>query len=319
MPEVNIRQIFSDQIDQVNRELEIEETKDLSRFFYLRPSAFPYCGIRTFLDSHGSLHLPRLMSFSGAFYTGVGSTVHSVFQKYLGRAGVIIGDWECPKCHSWKRFAKLQHCDTCKIPMHYRELEIKDSRGLAGHLDTLFEEPFEEKELWVVDYKTTSMKDIEKHRKTGKVFPHRVNVHQILAYVVLLEHYFKIKIKGWMLVYLPRDNPFKDRIVISGRPSEKKRARELKKIQRWIKIHRLMLRTSTEEQAQTLWKYKLCDSRKDYFENYYDHFDKCNYVDGCFNHAVNTLIEETLKKGLATKVYPLIEHAPKKIRKELKL
>lgn len=312
------RDVFDGYIDEAARDIEIEERADQSRFFYLRPSSFPYCGLRKFLENVDGPSAKRVQGFSSAYYTGVGHVVHSVFQKYLGRKKRMLGDWLCKPCNKWYRHSIYTDCKECGGATDYHEIEIKDERGLAGHLDGIFVEPVEA-EIWPVDYKTTSMRDVDAHAKSGKKFPHRFNVHQIIAYVVCIEYYLRVKVAGWMLVYLPRDNPFKKRVIVSGRPTEERKAKELKKILTWIKVHRLMLRTENEKQLQTLWQHKLCSSRADYFENFHDHFDKCPFVDSCFNRQMDDVMKDTLTKGLAKGSYPLIQHASPKIRKELQL
>jgi hypothetical protein len=311
-----VAELFSSYIDEAASSVVLSEKVDPSRIYFLRPSSLPFCGLRSFLERAEGVNKLRSLDFKSAYFTAVGTATHRIFQDYLKIGGKIIGDWWCPQCRNLDRFSTYHTCKSCSSPLEYRELEIRDPRGLIGHLDTLFKV---DKDIWVVDYKTTSMEAVRRHHKNKHEFPYRNNVHQIRAYVVLLEYYFKIKIRGWILVYLPRDHPFKDRVVIEGEMSTKSKAKELQKLQRWIKVHRLSLRAYTEEHVQTLWKYKLCSSRKDYQTNYYDFFSICPFVDKCFNHSMDEVMAQKLKLGLKNKVYPLINHAPATIRKELKL
>jgi hypothetical protein len=305
---------FESYLNNYENEWVVEE-QDPKRYFYLRPSSFPYCGFRKVLNANKDIDAPRLNTFASTYFTQVGHTTHAVFQAFGGRGGKLVGDWECKTCGEWRKFSTDHKCK-CGEDMHYHELEIKYRGIVLGHIDGLFRlDPSKgNKSIHVmVDYKTTSTKKIAL-KGAKSPFPYGYNVSQIEAYVPLAEIQYEITVDYWLLIYLARDAPFKWGRAIKGKHltiDDKDKIK--KKIDRWVKTHRLVLKAETTEHFEKIETRKLCKSLEDYNSNYKEEYNSCEFCDKCF-----TASDELIKKALKYKVYPLINHAPKKVRLHLK-
>lgn len=141
-----------------------------------------------------------------AFYTSVGTTVHTVMQSYLPMTGQFLADYECKHCGKKYPLSHVYEC--CDMPTHYEEVEIdigtKGGRnGIQGHIDGIFLDSL--KRYWIIDFKTTTLAGAPKK----EVDPGEGYRRQIRAYAVLLKKQYGIKVHGLMLVFIPRDNPRK--------------------------------------------------------------------------------------------------------------
>ena len=308
-------------IKEVNKYLDnyendfIVQEQDPGRYFYLRPSSFPYCGFQKLLKAHKDLDAPRLNEFASTYFTEIGHTTHAVFQSFGGRGGKIVGDWECKACGHWEKFSCDHICPKCETEMKYHELEVRYKGIVVGHIDGLFRlEPKKGKKSIhiVVDYKTTGSKKIAlKGNKSP--FPYQYNVSQIESYVPLAELQYGIVIEYWLLIYLARDAPFKWGRALRGKHlTIEDKAKILKRIDRWVKTHWLVLKAETRKEFEKVEQRKLCKSLEDYNTNYRGDYNVCSFCDKCF-----TKPEELITKALKYKVYPIIDHAPKKIKKRL--
>jgi hypothetical protein len=300
-------------------EIHLEERKDPGRFFFMRPSGFPYCGLRKLLEAPEFLDEDRLMPLAGAYFTSVGTAAHSAFQKYLGRSGYILGDYVCPVCKNVKKFSTFSMCTECKVPRHYEELELFYRNAVVGHTDGLFRldpEKGKKSKHYVIDYKTTALYKIRSKSKI-KDFPYKSNVAQIKMYVVLLEEQYGIEIEGWILAYLGRDLPLGKRgrhlVVVKMTDEEKRKCK--KKLDRWVKVHRKVLKIkAVGKKLDYVKKHKLCKSFRHYKDEVMDEYKPCTVSNVCFDEK---LLDKYIEKRLKHRVYPIIQHAPKKIRKML--
>jgi hypothetical protein len=315
---VTVHQQLSKIFDDAE-ELHLEERKDPGRFFFMRPSGFPYCGLQKLLEAPQFLDEDRLMTLAGSYFTGVGTATHNAFQKYLGRSGYILGDYVCPECKDVKKFSTFSMCTKCKVPRHYEELELFYRNAVVGHTDGLFRlDPDKGKKSkhYVIDYKTTALYKI-KSKYLKKQFPLKSNVAQIKMYVVLLEEQYGITIDGWILAYLGRDLPLgkngRHLVVVKMSDEEKRKCR--KQLDRWVKVHRKVLKVKGPgKKADYIKANKLCKSFKHYKDEVMDAYNPCSIANVCFNEK---LLDKYIEKRLKHKVFPIIEHAPKKIRKVL--
>lgn len=194
-----------------------------------RPSSFPCCSVLNWMQL---LRFKKLGNneehkyFGMQYFTSVGTTVHSKIQYFAGFTGKFWGNWKCinPECRESKKARNLydhlgnmvkegnptlenttiSKCPKCKEQMDYIEFTLK-YRGIDGHIDAIIK--LDNGDWWVGDYKTTSMKKI-----MGDYLPEKKHLHQLPFYVFALEKKygkkFKMKIKGFSLIYIPRDNPF---------------------------------------------------------------------------------------------------------------
>lgn len=298
-------------------ETHLEEHRDPGRFYYMRPSGFPYCGLKKLLDAPTHFEDTKTASLASSYFTSVGTVTHSIFQKFLGRQGSIVGDWRCPLCKDVKKFSTFSMCKKCKVPRVYDELELFYKNIVVGHTDCLLKlnHSKEGTRYYVADYKTSAWYKTRDKKKASKIFPLRSNVQQIKMYVVLLEECFGIEIDGYILAYLGRDLPLgnsgRHLVVVNMTEKEKRTCR--KKLHRWIKVHRQVLLAKSPKDVEYIKENKLCKDFQDYKENYSD-YEGCPVSPYCFSSSkLDSLIEKRLKK----KWYPIIEQAPEKIRKVL--
>lgn len=295
----------------------IADKKDPGRFFYLRPSRFPYCGLRKLLEAPKWLDDERLVSLGESFFTGVGTSVHTTYQEFLGRSGQFVGNWKCLECAKVKKFTTYAKC-SCGGDTRYEELLVTYKNSVVGHTDGIFRvspKKGKKSKHYVVDYKTTALYKVSSKDK-HKTFPLRSNVEQIKMYVILLELTYGVTIDGWALVYLGRDMPFGNRgrhIVVTD-VSEKEKIKLRKKLDRWVKLHKKVLKVTKIGQVDVINKYKLCASMKDYKDNWMDPYNPCSIAPVCFDDKKRTAFAT---KTLKHRVYPLIEHAPRNIRENL--
>ncbi len=310
-----VRKRFSLYYTEACNETLAERKQDPRRVFFLRPSSFPYCGVRKVLDwpkvyAEGTT---SHMNSSMLFYVTVGTAFHNVFQEVLGKHGKLLGNWVCPVCRSVKSASFYSRCKKCDTPRQYHELEVLFKNTLIGHLDGLF---FDEKTgtWWVIDYKSTSSRNVWKHKKYGNVFPYSTNKAQIRSYVPLIEKQLGKRISGYMLVYLPRDNPFDAHIVSIKHMGPKAKSLELARLKAYVKAHRQALQVHDLEGFASLYENKLCASKQEYLDNYEDQYNKCPHIEYCFDkHKMMKHAKMTLRES----VFPILSHAPLDIRREL--
>src|SRR6478736_3476110 len=136
--------------NQVRRELErhlvametvqIPSRKDLRRLFFMRPSSFPYCGLRFMLDFQQRWDAPQTAQWSSSFYFDIGSTIHSLFQRFTSKKGKMVGDWTClnKSCRHVIKFTTYTECPKCGFEMLYDELTLSYRRTVLGHSDDLY-------------------------------------------------------------------------------------------------------------------------------------------------------------------------------------
>ncbi len=241
----------------------------------LRPSGFPYCGLKDmFEEITGG---PKsTVGFGLDFYGSVGTAAHLIFQKYMGITGKIVGNWECKNvnCSNFKKICKfsVNNLCTCGFFMEYHELTIKN-RNIIGHVDCLL---LIEGKYYVLDYKTSTLASIEKHKEIGNIFPYTKNVHQILSYCICLERNFNIKIEGWMLMYISRDTPYQ--VALVGKdfdaPSRRAEKARMNRYNEQFAQASKVIEDSDPAPVKALIDSKPCTSYKHWRSEFGD-FDKC--------------------------------------------
>jgi len=274
------------------------------RHLELHPSSFPYCPLQTLVEvAQNGLYLSKWESASSDYYCSVGTAVHTVMQKHFGRAMHVVGDWTCKKCGNvaaFKTFEQAGQC--CGRNRHYEELGIKFKKTVRGHTDGLF---LYEGEYWVGDYKTASVVKCDKYKEEvvdGKEpsLPLRGNREQIRSYVVLLEREYKIKIRGWALLYLARDNPFKHNVVCIEEFDDDLRAEYRKLMSLYDKQYDAMLDVDNSHTGlDFLIETKPCKCDADYQELFASDFKECPLYSVCFD-----------EHKLIKKLGPLVRRSP---------
>lgn len=187
----------------------------------LRTSALPYCGMIKTLEL---LTAPTEdIPYSAGYYFGVGTAVHENAQKYAAISKMsdhIIACWKCRCTRKNRRYnpeyptndnnsptkpkiigpceKPRSNCPKCKAPYSYEEIEFF-YRGLSGHMDLLLRD--EDGNYVAIDFKTTSASKVA----TGQGLPYEANKIQLETYCLLLWLCFKIRVKGYALIYISRD------------------------------------------------------------------------------------------------------------------
>lgn len=309
-------------LDDAEAEI-VDEAITPGRFFFMRPSGFPYCGLRKLLSAPKILSEGQTTSLAGGYFTSVGTAAHTVFQSHIGRLGEVVGDWKCPSCGKFTKFTTFKVCD-CGHKPQYEELEVKYKDMLVGHLDGLVKlkerDPKTGKRKYIViDYKTATARAVAEGQKPNQtMFPYAYNVQQIKRYVILMELCFGIHVEGWMLIYLNRDVPLgrKNRAIISVTMSDEEKAGLVRELKSWIKTHRRVLTAQTYDDFEWIRDRKLCASHKDYDTNWASPYQPCPVLPQCFDQKK---LEKRIQKQLGNNVYPLINMAPTYLLEQMKM
>lgn len=177
------------------------KSKEKHRPPALRPSSMPFCSIQLLRDL--ILKEPNEESMKSDFYMDVGTTLHSVVQKWLPRLGKGFGDWVCldKKCGNKHKLTANRVCTSCGAQMQYEEIEV-EYRGITGHIDYILDKP---KGKQIIDFKTSSSEKILK-----KDIPRLVSTKymmQILTYTYIVQELYGWNMVGSSLLFISRDTP----------------------------------------------------------------------------------------------------------------
>lgn len=284
----------------------VKETRIIAetRVTELHPSSFPFCPMHYAMEyiQHDDVFEQEQESLAGNYFTGIGTVVHAVMQNAISQAHLqlpksldhyLIGDYKCRSCgHTHKFSVYPRKCKGCKIKpklgFEYEELAVWWGKNIVGHSDGLYK--FKGK-YFVIDYKTTSSFAVAEHRKTGKHFPYSYNVKQIKSYCALFEENYNIKIEGWMLIYIPRDN-YHDYEIVGDDISEKQKKRVKKQMDYYDRtfgqvrsLKALRSRKKILMLLNSLWEEKVCNDKKDYEKKMKDTYFECPFGEEgiCFN------------------------------------
>jgi len=122
-------------------------------------------------------------------------------------------------------------------------------------------------EYFVIEYKSTSVRQIERHRREGGVFPYYQNDMQTRRNIILLENRFKVPVAGGILIYLARDNPFRYYVVITFLVSDEEKAEIRKQAAKDNEAYHRLLRLEDSpslKNLQQLAKLRGCPTREYY-------------------------------------------------------
>lgn len=259
----------------------------------LRVSGFPFCGLKKAYEKMTFVPTAIPSDAGREFYTSVGTAAHLVFQRWLGQGGRIWGDWKCynKQCNHIVHFSKKRKCPKCKSEMEYEEFEVKAYRHLSGHIDGVYQST--NGSFWVIDYKTSSVKNIKQHRKFGDLFPYAKNKAQIMTYCALLEEKYDIKISGWSLLYIARDDPYTIE-VCSGVTPEKAKKSILRKCKQYDEQWEVIQNLRTPADIEYLVETKPCKTRE-FYNEHFKGFHGCPLEAVCFTRSIKSFATETLK------------------------
>lgn len=263
-----------------------------------RPSSFPICPVLVhmqFVKAATDGYYESNMTAGGGYFTSVGTAAHENIQYYMGQTGKTFGDWKCRNSFCQKhhdardlynekgeiiRPGKLtsenttdNKCPACGVPCEYVEKCI-DYFGLKGHIDCIYEMP--DGSYWVADYKTSTKGQIN-----GRKLPKREHLMQVPTYCYVLEKKYKMKISGFSLLYLSRDNPYEFR-EYAEQWGERRRAETKKLIVEQKKIYRAAVNSFIQNKPAIAIKCKPCQVPDDY-ERLMPAYDTCPMASVCFN------------------------------------
>lgn len=254
----------------------------------LRVSGFPFCGLRAawqkmtnYVEPDGDSHKD--------FYTSVGTSAHEVFQRSLGVRGRIFGDWKCrdEKCHGKRKFSLDSSCPKCGKEMEYVEFEVTAFKHVSGHTDGLYLDT--QKRNWLIDYKTSSMRVLN-YQKSNPTLPYRKNVQQIESYVPMLERKLDIEIAGWLLGYVPRDDP--KTICVKGKAmTQKKKDATWQRIKLYDDQYEEVLNLGSLRQLRFLRDTKFCRNYDHYLRDMKG-FKACPLEGVCFTNGLGRVLRQ---------------------------
>jgi hypothetical protein len=287
-----------------------------------RPSAFPLCPIHILVKlqdgaSNGT-YFSR-MEASGGFFTSVGTAAHENIQTYTGTTGKLWGDWQCrnPRCQKHhdardlydeagnmyrkgtltRKNTTKNTCPKCKHAMLYVEKEIIYN-GLKGHIDAIIELGAG---YWVGDYKTTTKSSLRGVRREpdSKVLPEPKHLLQLPTYCYVLEKKYQMKILGFSLLYLSRDNPFEYKeFSYEWDDTWRKRMRNAIKLER-VKF-KAGIRAFREQDPRIAIDKKPC-SCLDQYKKEIDYYNECPLLNVCFTSGLEGYLRKTLNDLPVTK------------------
>jgi rubrerythrin len=258
------------------------EDNDPSRALRLRPSSFPFCPLRFFLDLPDMLTRGKRIDSMMAYYVRVGHVIHHVFQEAISThaegAQFFVRDWRCHKCHHIHVLTTLpKQCIKCKAPFKVHQMQANlehtiEEGNLVGHVDDAFSFNVNGNDYAVIiDYKSTSL------ARMGRkgVLPERSHLDQLSAYAAMINR--KHHVLGYVLIYIPRDNPMKLKVFpFLLKQSEAKQI--LARIAKYEKQHAQALRASTMPEVKKLIEERPCKDMISFKE-----FcgEKCKYGSMC--------------------------------------
>ena len=303
------------------------EFPSFKRDLELHPSGFPYCPLRELHNLLNKDYSPTATTtFSGQYFVSVGTLVHELIQRFMGKTGKVWGHWKCrnKNCDYHTTDISTYHsCPKCGSETDYEEIGYLLGKTLSGHQDCLFEDS--NGNFWVVDYKTCLLSKAIKHAANGtELAGNNTYRAQQETYVALCQRRFRkffkaldkpFVVKGYILVYMPRDNPFQFQFVYNEVSKERK-AEVWETICQNIEDHNTILDAETFEDVEHLIEHKPCSSIKDYNAKMASPYHECPLLGICFNkrHLTAHLrdeVEDSLVMPLRKTIHIAIEEQEK--------
>jgi hypothetical protein len=185
--------------------------------FSFRASMIPMCQydlLFSYMLADQIKNYPKHFSFMQDYFVSVGTTVHTVLQRWLGRAGILYGRWKCPRCSKTYEQQGVAFCKNCNktetgIECTYEEYDLSPGTPFCSvHPDGLLVVNGLDG-LVLTDIKTTSLANIPKLAKEGLTKEYQLNyLLQTSIYKHLLSSTpWNFDIVATVLLFVPRDNP----------------------------------------------------------------------------------------------------------------
>jgi len=182
-----------------------------------RASGLPFCQLSfLFFTWSKSLNLdipPKHDSFLKDYFTSIGDVVHKVTQKWMGRKGILYGDWECPKCSSIFRSLGIVVCPSCNCECTYKEFDLSDGTPFKSvHPDGLISIKNVPGYI-LMDIKTTSLAKIPKKRFTESYHLNYLMQTAIYDHLLRLPPW-NFDIVATLFLLIPRDKPLAYKSIV---------------------------------------------------------------------------------------------------------
>lgn len=267
----NTEQLLKNVMDKAR----IPNKIDPGRIKNLRFSGLPFCALRWFIKLPINLGKEKSVDFGFRYFTHIGHAVHAVIQEAVEKTSglMFLKDFVCADKTCGKRYALLPQqpfeCSCGSFVFNSEEHEVV-WRKAVGHVDEIIvRDPKKPKRVILWDYKTTSMRNLNKKDSVEYV-------SQIRSYATALVD-AGYEIEAIYLVYVPRDNPFAFRVS----PVEwngKVHANHLKWMEFWVDQHAAGMAVASLEDALDLLADRPCKN-----ESAPKCYSTCEYKDYCLS------------------------------------
>jgi len=201
-----------------------------------RASSLPFCPRAFWLDAR--LKPASWRSYAEEVRLWRGDGIHRCLQYWMGQAGILFGDWECPVCRMTLGPDYVVHdvlgppgqCPRHGNTLRYREYELS-YEGLSGHPDGLIPDTaastesfslLEIKTLQHRGFKGSSYPDWMTIKK-----PYRPHIEQANAYARMVPRLKGLRITNVMIWYVSIDRPTWQPKVFEFAPDEERFQRNL--------------------------------------------------------------------------------------------
>ncbi len=272
---------------------------------WISPSMFPICSVQEYIKQLYQKKNGGVTQETGIMleiFAAAGTGMHNAMQKGMALSGQFYGHWKCTndkECSLAKKakssyvdgkykrgkYTRLRStdniCPECKKPMKYEEIKILYKK-LKGYVDGIIDNL--DGTYSLIDFKSTMITKAE----DGSFF---VKYHQlqISAYAYVLTTRYKMKIRDYTLIYLPRDNP--KRFVSRTFKYDAEAADTARKlVQAQLAAWEAVMSSVKDSDPTKAIKHKPCATQEFYWEQFHGH-NECPFVDYCF-------IDSRLKKRL---------------------
>ena len=267
---------------------------------YVRPSSCPACAIVLFLEickgrANGGVFTENT-DFMREYYTELGTLTHALLQKWMGRSGVLVGDWSCKcsldkegKAKILRRFSADNKCPKCSQTMDYVEVEV-DEDGIKGHVDGILCFKVDGvKQYIVIDFKGSSLQKLTQNKNAKPpVLPVKKHTKQISLYAHIFKKYKKLNVVGWALIYTTLDNT-KINFIAAKTFSKKDWVEAEELFDGQAQQQRILTKTLEDGRVKRLLKNKLCTDSDYYYSQVKDQYSTCAYAGICFSHQKKLL------------------------------
>jgi len=221
------------------RALRVWETLERSGYWSdrrleFRGSGLPFCPRAFFLDR--ILEPPTRFGYLNEVVLQRGHAIHAVVQRWLGRSGLLFGNWECPRCAQTlgrpfilrDSYGPPGRCPIHREELQYQEYEI-EFEGMKCHPDGLVPNECREHAFTLLEVKTqahSGSKAWPGWRDLKEPMHH--HVEQANAYACIVPRVLGFKITKVWVWYISADRPRWKPKVFEFDPNPKRMERHVR-------------------------------------------------------------------------------------------